>query len=65
MIETARPDERTCSIKGPRMSTFTVPIGVGNIDSREFVYVDALVDTGATYSMFPRDFLENLHMKPS
>ncbi len=47
------------------MSTFTMPIGVGNIDSREFVYVDALVDTGATYSMFPRDFLEDIQVEPS
>ena len=47
------------------MSTFTAPIGVGNIDNREFVYVDALVDTGATYSMFPSDFLDDLQVKPS
>ena len=47
------------------MSTFTAPIGVGNIDNREFVYVDALVDTGATYSMFPREFLEDIHVEQS
>lgn len=47
------------------MSTFTTPIGVGNIDSREFVYVDALVDTGANYSTFPSDFLEDLHVESS
>ena len=47
------------------MSTFTATIGVGNMDSREFVYVDALVNTGATYTVFPQDFLEDIHVEPS
>ena len=46
------------------MSTFNVNIGIGNVDSREYVYADALVDTGATYSIFPEDFLRNIQIEP-
>ena len=46
------------------MGTFTVKIGVGNMDRGEYVYTDALVDTGATYSMFPAAFLHDIQVQP-
>jgi predicted aspartyl protease len=46
------------------MSTFTVRVGIGDMDSREHVYTDALVDTSATYSMFPKDFLRDVQIEP-
>lgn len=46
------------------MSTFTVNIGIGNTHSRECVYADALVNTGATYSIFSEDFLRYIQIEP-
>ena len=46
------------------MSTFSVKIGIGNMESREYVHTDALVDTGATYSIFPEDFLRDVQVEP-
>lgn len=46
------------------MSTFTVKIGVSNLATREYVYTDAIVDTGATYSMFPEEFLRDIQIEP-
>ena len=46
------------------MGTFTVKIGVGNMDRGEYVYTDALVDTGSNYSMFPQDFLNDIQVEP-
>ena len=34
------------------------------MDSREYAYIDALVDTGATYSVFPEDFLHDVQIEP-
>ncbi len=42
------------------MGIFHARIGVANPDIGEFQWVDALVDTGATYSMFPTSLLEQL-----
>ena len=47
------------------MGTFNTQIGVGNPAHREYQWVDALVDTGATYSMMPASLLEQLlHLSP-
>ena len=42
------------------MGTFTVPIEVSKPYGSEFVSLDALVDTGATYCVFPGDMLAGL-----
>ena len=42
------------------MGTFNVRVGVANPANREFQWVDALVDTGATYSMMPASLLAQL-----
>ena len=42
------------------MGTFTVEIEVGNPSREEFVAVEALVDTGAIYTMLPEDLLDRL-----
>ena len=42
------------------MGTFSVQIGVSRPYGTESVSLDALVDTGATYSVFPRDVLISL-----
>jgi predicted aspartyl protease len=43
-----------------RMGIFHARIGVANPDIGEFQWVDALVDTGANYSMFPESLLDQL-----
>ncbi len=42
------------------MGEFFWPIGVWSADGERMETVDALVDTGASYSMFPRSMLERL-----
>ena len=42
------------------MGEFTWPVGVWSADGERVETVDALVDTGASYSMFPRSMLERL-----
>ena len=42
------------------MGTFNVPIQVGSPSGGEFQRVSALVDTGASHTMLPRDMLVNL-----
>ena len=42
------------------MGEFFWPIGVRSADGDRTETVDALVDTGASYSMFPRSMLERL-----
>ena len=42
------------------MGEFTWPAGVWSADGERLETVDALVDTGASYSMFPRSMLERL-----
>lgn len=46
------------------MSTFRVPIEVGDRDGRRFETVEALVDTGSTYTWVPRPVLEGLGVSP-
>ncbi len=47
------------------MGTFTHRITVTNPDTRASLTVDALVDTGATFTMLPRAQLEALGLHPS
>ena len=42
------------------MGEFTWPVGVWSVDGERMETVDALVDTGASYSKFPRSMLERL-----
>ena len=42
------------------MGEFYWPIGVWSADGERLETVDALVDTGASYSLFPRRMLERL-----
>ena len=46
------------------VGTFSVEIEVGNPSREEFVAVEALVDTGAIYTMLPEDLLERLGVEP-
>ncbi len=47
------------------MSTFHYPIEVGDINRSNFSQVDALVDTGAAYTLIPRPILEMLGYSPT
>ena len=42
------------------MGTFTVALQVGDLAGRQFVEVEALVDTGATYTSVPENILAQL-----
>ena len=42
------------------MGTFSVQVEVSRPYGDEFVSIDALVDTGATYSVFPSEMLERI-----
>ena len=42
------------------MGEFTWPVGVWSADRERMETVDALVDTGASYSMFPQSMLARL-----
>ncbi len=44
------------------MGTFRVRIGIGPPAGDRFIEVDALVDTGATYTWIGNDVLERLHV---
>ena len=46
------------------MATFRVTIEIGPMDQSRFEQIDALVDTGATYTVVPRDVLERLGIMP-
>ena len=45
------------------MGTFSVMVRVGNPMGGDRVEVEALVDTGASDSMFPASLLEDLHLE--
>ncbi len=47
------------------MGTFSVPIEVGNILGERFVGVDAVVDTGSTYTCLPGSVLSGLGVSVS
>ena len=46
------------------MGTFYMPIEIGGVDRERFETVDALVDTGATYSAMPATVLRSLGVSP-
>ena len=46
------------------MGVFRVELEVCNAEREEFVSVEAMVDTGATYTMFPEDLLGRLGVEP-
>ena len=46
------------------MSTFKYPIDVGDPDGRLFERVEALVDTGATFTVVPAGVLRRLGVSP-
>ncbi len=45
------------------MGTFTVSLQVGDLAGQQFVDVEALVDTGSTYTVLPKEVLERLGVK--
>ena len=47
------------------MGTFYTPIEISGSDRERFETVDALVDTGATYSAMPASLLRSLGVTPS
>lgn len=47
------------------MGTFRVPIEIGDPSGDRFERVDALVDTGASFTWVPRDLLERLGVEPT
>lgn len=46
------------------MGNFRVPLHVGTIGGGPFRHVEALVDTGATYTWIPREILDELGVQP-
>ena len=42
------------------MGTFTVAIQVGDLAGQQFIEMKALVDTGSTYTVLPREVLDQL-----
>ncbi len=42
------------------MGTFNVSIQIGDLAGQQFVEVQALVDTGSTYTVLPKEVLEQL-----
>lgn len=46
------------------MGSFRVSVEVGDTAGERFVSIDALVDTGASYTWIPRDILERLGVTP-
>jgi clan AA aspartic protease len=47
------------------MSTFEKLIEVGDFEGKRFETLRAIVDTGATYTLIPRDVLEQLQVSPT
>ena len=47
------------------MGNFKHPIQIGSAGGRQFEVVEALVDTGASYTWVPRDSLERLGISPA
>ena len=45
---------------GGKLGTFSVQIQVGDLAGGQFVHVEALVDTGSSDTVLPRDILERL-----
>ena len=46
------------------MGTFRISIQLARVDGEQFESMEALVDTGASYTWIPRDLLERLGVRP-
>ena len=46
------------------MGVFSTTVSIGNLEGGDHTEVQALVDTGASDSMFPASLLEQLHVRP-
>lgn len=46
------------------MGSFRVPLEIGNLAGASFVPMEALADTGATYTWVPRDLLTGVWLEP-
>ena len=46
------------------MSTFSVPMEIGDSTGTRFEKVDAFVDSGSTFTSVPRELLERLGIRP-
>jgi clan AA aspartic protease len=46
------------------MGTFRVTVEIGDLEGRRYERVEALVDTGATYTLLPREILDRLGVRP-
>ena len=46
------------------MSTFTVRLQIGDLAATRFEEVEAIVDTGSTFTAVPRELLERLGIRP-
>ena len=47
------------------MSTFSVRLQIGDLAATHFEEIEAVVDTGSTFTTAPRDLLERLGIKPA
>ena|SRR5438067_2050067 len=47
------------------MTTFQVPLQIGDLAGRRFEEVEAIVDTGSTFTTAPRELLERLGIRPA
>ena len=61
MIRLPVPGTSTSSLG---MGHFWVPVEVGDVSGARFESVEALVDTGSTYTWIPRDVLDRLGVAP-
>lgn len=46
------------------MGVFSTTVSIGNLEGGDALEVQALIDTGASDSMFPASMLEYLHLRP-
>jgi len=46
------------------MTSFNVPIEIGDLTGSRFERVEAIVDTGSTFTAAPRELLERLGIRP-
>ena len=47
------------------MTTFTVPLEIGSPATAVFEHVEAVVDTGSTFTAVPRELLERVGVRPT
>jgi predicted aspartyl protease len=47
------------------VSTFSVAVEVGDLEGGQFEFIEALVDTGASHSIFPARFLREIGVQPT